>query len=695
MINRHLANLKIFAQRPRCRFTWPGFPVGEAPSLCAVNLVVNGFTGGGDTFDCYKIGTQQSSRLSLGTGFESAWVVERGPTGVIGWDQLETYTVGGDVSALNDGIGFTDGWSVQRAPYGWGGIYSGVESSASDDFESYTDGDTIGGLDGSTGWNGPWGGGSSDTYTSPTPDPNGSTSLAANGRDDFESYVAANADPVSTPTGTLDYTGWADFDVVQGKVDLLGMGFKDVYPGHGLYMHLGGGGAQLAIVKTKARVWLYPSKSFSVAVTGSQYNPNASGSGLISVILMPEGQTPSNADWVANEMAWFGRRGSWLSDMVWYSVAAGYKPEGYYNVWMALRSTPDKYCGPFIKTVKVLSYGGGLEELSATVGNENMQPVPIQPTDPSVTAGGTGWAGAWVFNPPALADVTASPEPSLSDTFPMAVTLTHPAAGVSIHYTLNGATPTSGSTLYTGPITLSAACTLKAIAIKPYYQDSAVLSKEYPMSFLTTGLLMHINVTDPATLWKDTARTIPAAVGDTIKGVTDKSGAGRHWSQGTTAAAPVLVDLGGGKRVLRFDTTQTQYMNFPAFTTARTVFWAVAEAAGYAGGYAFLLGDPSACNFHGDSPHGCFLASPPSSIASLRIDKADVPLGTARPTSLKVVTATTNANSTASEFSRDRSNAYGARSWPGDLALLLVYDTVLTAQQISNNEDVIKSLLGI
>jgi hypothetical protein len=51
--------------------------------------------------------------------------------------------------------------------------------------------------------------------------------------------------------------------------------------------------------------------------------------------------------------------------------------------------------------------------------------------------------------------------------------------GAEIRYTLDNATPTASSTLYTGPITISATCTLKAIAVKEGWPDSAVLTATY------------------------------------------------------------------------------------------------------------------------------------------------------------------------------------------------------------------------
>jgi hypothetical protein len=55
-------------------------------------------------------------------------------------------------------------------------------------------------------------------------------------------------------------------------------------------------------------------------------------------------------------------------------------------------------------------------------------------------------------------------------------------SGATIYYTLNGATPTTSSTQYSSPITLSGACTIKAIAVKSGMNDSSVASEPYPPS---------------------------------------------------------------------------------------------------------------------------------------------------------------------------------------------------------------------
>jgi hypothetical protein len=76
---------------------------------------------------------------------------------------------------------------------------------------------------------------------------------------------------------------------------------------------------------------------------------------------------------------------------------------------------------------------------------------------------------------------TASP-PAGTVELNATVTLSTETAGASIYYTTDGTTPTTDSTLYTGPVSLSGLTfpvTIKAIAVKPEWLDSNVLTVEY------------------------------------------------------------------------------------------------------------------------------------------------------------------------------------------------------------------------
>lgn len=66
-------------------------------------------------------------------------------------------------------------------------------------------------------------------------------------------------------------------------------------------------------------------------------------------------------------------------------------------------------------------------------------------------------------------------------TYPSArsVTLSSATAGATIRYTVDGSTPTASSTVYTGPITVSATSTISAIALKSGSANSPVASASY------------------------------------------------------------------------------------------------------------------------------------------------------------------------------------------------------------------------
>ncbi|WP_199439736.1 chitobiase/beta-hexosaminidase C-terminal domain-containing protein [Umezawaea beigongshangensis] len=59
------------------------------------------------------------------------------------------------------------------------------------------------------------------------------------------------------------------------------------------------------------------------------------------------------------------------------------------------------------------------------------------------------------------------------------VTLSTATAGATIRYTLDGSTPTASSALYSGPITVSATTTVRAVALKSGSTTSAVASATY------------------------------------------------------------------------------------------------------------------------------------------------------------------------------------------------------------------------
>jgi hypothetical protein len=66
------------------------------------------------------------------------------------------------------------------------------------------------------------------------------------------------------------------------------------------------------------------------------------------------------------------------------------------------------------------------------------------------------------------------------------------SGAAAIHYTTDGSTPTASSALYTGPVVLSTAATIQAMATQPEYLDSGVSSASYsvriPVTANPTGL---------------------------------------------------------------------------------------------------------------------------------------------------------------------------------------------------------------
>jgi hypothetical protein len=76
------------------------------------------------------------------------------------------------------------------------------------------------------------------------------------------------------------------------------------------------------------------------------------------------------------------------------------------------------------------------------------------------------------------------------------VTISDATSDATIYYTTNGSTPTTSSTQYTGPITVSSTEMLQAIAVDGDDANSAVASAEYTIA---TGSPFSISPPSPST----------------------------------------------------------------------------------------------------------------------------------------------------------------------------------------------------
>ena len=112
------------------------------------------------------------------------------------------------------------------------------------------------------------------------------------------------------------------------------------------------------------------------------------------------------------------------------------------------------------------------------------------------------------------AQTVATPTISIIGT---TATISCSTSGATIYYTTNGNTPTTSSTQYSSPITLSGACTIKAIAVKSGMNNSSVASQSYspasPVVYktyaATTGSDQYVDIsslTDLAALTFDNAK---------------------------------------------------------------------------------------------------------------------------------------------------------------------------------------------
>lgn len=128
--------------------------------------------------------------------------------------------------------------------------------------------------------------------------------------------------------------------------------------------------------------------------------------------------------------------------------------------------------------------------------------------------------------PGQAATPTFSPAAPLTFTTPISVAILSTTPSNTIRYTTDGSTPTGSSTVYTGPVTVSATQTLKAIATASGFTTSNVGSATYTFSlFLGNNLLDNSSSnTYPGAFNGIYAVTGTAASGYTVTGCTINQG---------------------------------------------------------------------------------------------------------------------------------------------------------------------------
>jgi LysM repeat protein len=115
-------------------------------------------------------------------------------------------------------------------------------------------------------------------------------------------------------------------------------------------------------------------------------------------------------------------------------------------------------------------------------------PITVSATETlEAIAVATGYTNSPVATAAYTIAATALPAPAFSPapgtyTSPQSVTIGDATAGATIYYTTNGSTPTTSSTVYSGPITVSATETLEAVAVETGYANSAVTTAAYTIA---------------------------------------------------------------------------------------------------------------------------------------------------------------------------------------------------------------------
>ena len=107
-------------------------------------------------------------------------------------------------------------------------------------------------------------------------------------------------------------------------------------------------------------------------------------------------------------------------------------------------------------------------------------------------------SAAYTLQSPAAATPIFTPASGTSFSSSLSVTIADSTPGATIYYTTNGSTPTTTSTIYKGPISVTSTTTIQAIATASGFTQSAVVSASYTDLGNATGGIVSDNFDEPA-----------------------------------------------------------------------------------------------------------------------------------------------------------------------------------------------------
>jgi hypothetical protein len=158
---------------------------------------------------------------------------------------------------------------------------------------------------------------------------------------------------------------------------------------------------------------------------------------------------------------------------------------------------------------------------------------------------------------------------------PQTVTLSDTATGASFYYTLDGTTPTTASTLYKGPITVSESETIKAIALTSTLSPSPVATALYLIDYSLSGnVFSGTTAVSGATVTMYAAGTGGYGLGSTAISTPVTTNAAGNFTlqyECPTPGSQIYLVASGGNPGLAAGTNNTNMALMTALGTCSTV----------------------------------------------------------------------------------------------------------------------------